>query len=869
MRLVRSAGPSIRTLLVLFGLCWFSGTCFAQNFPPSARITLTNSEAFPDQPIFFSSAGSSDPDGGPQPLSYEWNFADGFSSTEANPVHAFAAAGHYRVSLTVSDGADSDVASASIFVLALPAPGKPAKSSPLVFSPDEQQLWMVNPDSDSVTLFSLTASNPVKVAEVSVGKHPRTVATCLNGTLLFVTCQAANQLWVINTAPRTFNRRITVGHHPYGVAIAPASGIVLVSNQGDNTVAIINSALDVAKILPVGRSPRAIAITSDGARAYVSHFITRAAQGQITEINLSTLTVSRTFSLDQNPGPDTPSSGAGIPNMLSALAVEPSGQQVWVGGLKSNSRRGLFLSGRALTPENTVRGFFGPVSLDSGSELLDRRIDSNNADSISAIAFSPSGRYAYVTHQGAEALSVYDIPAATLIQPGDGTPVPFDSRIDVGNAPQGILVSSNGQRAYVANFLSRELMTVDLSDPASPVVIASTSSTVEPLPASIANGKRLFYRSRAPRHAKDNYIACVSCHADGSMDDGQTWDFTQRGEGLRNTIDLRGRSGMGHGPVHWSANFDEIQDFENDIVNHFGGTGLAQDGQPPNPPLGAPNAGRSQDLDDLAAYVASLGRPLRGPFRQPDGALAENALRGKALFSSASLQCAACHVPPRFTDSVLTNSASFVLHDVGTITAASGNRLGAPLTGLDTPTLVGLWDGAPFLHDGSAPNLEAVFTTKNTNDKHGVTSSLTSVQRADLIAYLLSLDGTLSDEAADADEDGLSDAWEISYNLDPNNPADASADNDGDGMTNLKEFLSNTDPREFYSRLRFTPAPSPGSFGFAIPTSRQTAYSFQSTVTLNGSWTNQASFSGDGGLFLFSEPFNSSTKFFRVVISPR
>ena len=46
--------------------------------------------------------------------------------------------------------------------------------------------------------------------------------------------------------------------------------------------------------------------------------------------------------------------------------------------------------------------------------------------------------------------------------------------------------------------------------------------------------------------------ACATCHLDGGHD-GRTWDFTGRGEGLRNTISLRGRSGTGHGPVHWSA----------------------------------------------------------------------------------------------------------------------------------------------------------------------------------------------------------------------------------------------------------------------------------------------------------------------------
>ena len=114
---------------------------------------------------------------------------------------------------------------------------------------------------------------------------------------------------------------------------------------------------------------------------------------------------------------------------------------------------------------------------------------------------------------------------------------------------------------------------------------------------------------------------------------------------------------MGHGPVHWSGNFDEIQDFENDIVNAFGGTGLAADGRPPNPPIGAKNAGRSQDLDDLAAYVSSLDKAPRSPFRQRDSTLAAGAIRGKEIFMRAELRCVECHVPPAFTDSALTADA--------------------------------------------------------------------------------------------------------------------------------------------------------------------------------------------------------------------
>lgn len=51
--------------------------------------------------VVFSSAGSTDPDGSIQ--QYLWNFGDGTTSTQANPTHAYAKAGSYAVTLTVTD----------------------------------------------------------------------------------------------------------------------------------------------------------------------------------------------------------------------------------------------------------------------------------------------------------------------------------------------------------------------------------------------------------------------------------------------------------------------------------------------------------------------------------------------------------------------------------------------------------------------------------------------------------------------------------------------------------------------------------------------------------------------------------------------
>ena len=440
-----------------------------------------------------------------------------------------------------------------------------------------------------------------------------------------------------------------------------------------------------------------------------------------------------TLAFDDQISSDTESGG--VPSYLGPLVVSPNGMEAVVPSMQANIGEGAYLSGKPITFQTTVRGVLSYVDVVEGSEQREKRKQFDNRGFARAAVFTSRGDFVYVAMRGSRAVDRLDV----LTGGASGT------ILDVGFALEGLALSPDDRFLFVDAFMSREVVAYDVSDLSTPPQVISTAGIVseEPLTPALLRGKQLFNDSFDPRLAKDSYIACAHCHLE-HLDDHRTWDFTDRGEGMRNTISLEGRSGVGHGPIHWSGNFDEIHDFEHDIRNAFGGSGLLSDEDfaSHDQTLGDSKAGLSEDLDALAAYVGSLTSFAPSPFRNEDGSLTDAAMRGQLLFESPALGCTTCHSGPTLTDSAFVTPTEPLLHDVGTLTEASGQRLGMPLAGIDTPTLHGLWNTAPYLHDGSALTLLDVLTTKNPSDAHGVTSGLTAAELDDLVQYLLSLDGS-------------------------------------------------------------------------------------------------------------------------------
>ena len=110
--------------------------------------------------------------------------------------------------------------------------------------------------------------------------------------------------------------------------------------------------------------------------------------------------------------------------------------------------------------------------------------------------------------------------------------------------------------------------------------------------------------------------------------------------------------------------------------------------------------------------------------------------RGRQVFFSAKTGCSRCHSGPYFTDSTPRTPDEIVRHNVGTGDDDPTEIMGPAY---DTPTLLGIYRTAPYLHHGRAQTLADVLTTCNPDDRHGTTSHLTSQQIADLVAFLKSL----------------------------------------------------------------------------------------------------------------------------------
>ncbi len=728
-------------------------------------------------------ANATDPDG--NSLRYRWDFGDGSPKTEwtdKTTSHMYTEAGNYKVQVQVSDNNGGFIVGSQSIVITSTIPSQlPTQSSPITVDSKNRIIWSVNPDNNSVTL--VNADNLKVIKEVTVGLDPVNVAVDNIGNA-WITCRDSDEIYVLKTNGGLV-AKITLprGSRPYGMVLTPDGSRGFVSAFGSGKLIEISLATNTIKqVIDLGATPRALAISGDGRTLLVTRFISEDAAGQVWKIDLNTFTLKNTIMLAVDDFTvDNGNEGRGLPNYVSGITIHPDNASAWSVAKKDNILRGLARDGKPLTFDNAVRTAVSSINSITNKEELAKRLDIDNHGQPSAALYSPTGNYLFVTMQGNNRMIVID--------PKRGLEL---LKKDVGKAPQGLAIDTTTNRIFIKNFMDRSISVFDASDMiktgSNTLKELATISTVnnEELSPVVLKGKQIFYDASDIRMGTDGYISCASCHIDGSQD-GRTWDFTDRGEGFRNTISLIGRAGTGHGRVHWSANFDEIQDFENDIRFHFKGQGFMSDANfnkgTTALSLGDTKKGKSADLDALAAYITSLNRFEPSPYRNTNGSLTTDGQAGKSLFTD--LKCASCHSGVNFTD-----SETGKMHDVGTITSNSGSRLGKKLRALDVPTLKDVWATAPYLHDGSAKTLAEVFTSYNMNHAHGATSTLSATQMKQLEAYLKQIDNS---EEAPVSQQTLEMASPADGALiETGGPVNLGVDTNITGITKVEYYVDNS-----------------------------------------------------------------------------
>lgn len=673
-------------------------------------------------------------------VEYQWSVGDGSEperpSGDPTAEVTYTTPGRYRAVLTAWDANGTRRTDVTLISVTRAPVNPRIASSSVTYQAGDQpargRVAIASEDASLVAIISRDQEDFTLDAHVAVTGSPRHVA--LDADWLAVTTRQPAGVELIDLSDTTNRQRVELptGSRPH--ALLWLDDTIWITLQGTGELAKLDVAAPASpgevERSPVIQDARGMALLPDGA-LLVTRWRSPDDAGELARVDRQTGEV-QTWQLPFDPRPSSDTESGGVPSYLEQAAISPTTSQIAIPSMQVNFGQGLARDGKPLEHDTTVRAVLSLVDAASGQTDYEDRIQFDGRGLAYATIYSARGDYLYTTMRGSRVIEKIDVldggaDAGTLFE--------------VGWSPQGLAMSDDDRFLFADASLSRQLVVFDTTTiDRAPIAHARVELVeTEPLDQTLLRGKQLFNDSFDRRLTPDGYIACAHCHLEGEAD-LRTWDFTQRGEGFRNTISLIGRAGSGHGPIHWSGNFDEIQDFEHDIREHQAGSGLLEDADYiPGSSLGAPKAGKSGDLDALAAYLTSLDAYLPSPHEPADMEGIAQVARGAALFESAELGCATCHTGDALTDSQFVAPGEPLLHDVGTMSVTSGQRLGGPLTGIDTPTLRGLWNSAPYLHDGSAATLLEVLVEKNPSDLHGVTSGLTPSERDDLIAYLLTL----------------------------------------------------------------------------------------------------------------------------------
>jgi len=623
----------------------------------------------------------------------------------------------------------------------VPLGGESDHSSSIALSADGSRLYVVNPDADSVSILDahsgkilhevpLAASPPAPTTgtlwRYDPAVEPRALAFGPAQATLWVTGHRSGHLYEIDTATGALASEVAVCSEPAGVLAAPDGKTVYVAcSQDDMVVGVEVSTKARVATATCDRKPWTLAWSADRSRLYATHLLGPG----VSVFAPSPLARSSVWPLaDGVEKIADPTSPHGPARGIYDVLPRPGSGETWV----AHMMLGIDTPQPTLAFNMTA---FPAISLfdGSGTQLARLTVTADPQDgnafgdvvsSPRALAFSPDGSLAFVADTGSEDVLVVD--ANQRVEAALVRPLP-------GHQPEGIVASADG-RVYVdeRNTSDVAVLTVKSGAYGPDVEVTGRFPRVahDPMPAELRLGQHIFYSANSDELplTTDHWVSCAACHVEGRSD-AVTWRFAQ---GPRDTPSNAGGV-LQTGFLFRTAARNKVQDYWQTIdIEQGGHFSLTV------PALAA-------DLDALEQYVNHAI-----PYPTPPSTLdAGQVSHGQQLFDS--LHCARCHAGSTFTDSgsgnpTLDLAGPVTLHDVGTcitngpyddnaVPDEDGHPRGACL--FDTPTLRGVSDSAPYLHDGSAATLEDVFRIATHMDP--AASQLSDDDLEALVAYLKSL----------------------------------------------------------------------------------------------------------------------------------
>jgi YVTN family beta-propeller protein len=570
-------------------------------------------------------------------------------------------------------------------------------------SPDGKWLLAANADNGSVTVIDTTARKALR--EIKVGDKPEGVTWIGAGPLAAVTLYHENRIAFVDTRTGKVLSKLAVSAEPYGIVSDKDGKRAWVTHEYPGTVSEIDlQGRKLVRELKAGSFVRGLALSPDEQRLYVTEFYT----GILRALDLASGKVVDSWK------------GHSTDNLSRHVVLHPRRPKAYLSHIRS-----------MITVNDGSGSIFPQLSICDLKPGAGRRRSSIGMDTYNGVyvvtnpweaAISPDGKRLYTLYAGTN-----DMNVSRVIDDDykEIEPIGYPTRL--GNNPRAVRVSPDSKNVYVYNAMDFSVaMYTEMMQPLATIKACEPAKTPE-----WVRGKVLFNTALPPLTSR-RWIACSSCHPDGHHD-GRTW---QQPEGLRKTTAF---FGLAHThPLHWSGDRDEVQDFEYTIRGRLmQGYGLFKGSIRPKAgyekaELHQKLSGVSKDLDAMAIYCNSFEFPL-SPHIPAPGKLSAAAGRGLQLFLRKDVGCAQCHSGPYYTDSNLQKP---LLHDVGTGNDDPSEKMGSKY---DTPTLLGIYRTAPYLHHGKAKTLHDVLTVYNKQDRHGKTSHLSRAEIDHLAEFLRAL----------------------------------------------------------------------------------------------------------------------------------